>query len=63
MKTAADVAIQDLTPGPPPRAWIAWAAVCVIWGTTYLGIKVALETVPPFVMGGFRYTIAGKAPL
>ena len=41
------------------RAWIAWVAVCVIWGTTYLGIKVALETIPPFLMGGLRYTTAG----
>jgi drug/metabolite transporter (DMT)-like permease len=42
-----------------PRAWVAWAAVCVIWGTTYLGIKIALETMPPFLMGGLRYVLAG----
>ena len=41
------------------RAWIAWIAVCVIWGTTYLGIKVALATIPPFLMGGLRYVAAG----
>ena len=41
------------------RAWIAWVAVCVIWGTTYLAIKIALETIPPFVMGGLRYAAAG----
>ena len=41
------------------NAWIAFVAVCVIWGTTYLGIKVALETIPPFLMGGIRYVIAG----
>src|SRR5262249_52779641 len=40
-------------------AWIAWAAVCIIWGTTYLGIKICLETIPPFLMGGLRYTVAG----
>ena len=40
-------------------AWAAWAAVCVIWGTTYLAIKVALDTVPPFLMGGFRYLAGG----
>lgn len=38
---------------------MAWTAVCLIWGTTYLAIKVALETIPPFLMGGLRYTIAG----
>ncbi len=41
------------------QAWLAWTAVCIIWGTTYLGIKICLETVPPFLMGGLRYGIAG----
>jgi drug/metabolite transporter (DMT)-like permease len=41
------------------RAWTAWVLVCAIWGTTYLAIKVALETIPPFLMGGLRYTTAG----
>jgi drug/metabolite transporter (DMT)-like permease len=34
-------------------------SVCLIWGTTYLAIRVALETVPPALLGGLRYTIAG----
>lgn len=41
-------------------AWIAFGAVCFFWGTTYLGIKVALETVPPFLLGGMRFTLAGS---
>lgn len=41
-------------------AWSSWAAICVVWGTTYLAIKVALDTIPPFLMGGFRYAIAGS---
>lgn len=41
------------------NAYLAWAAVCFIWGTTYLGIKISLETVPPFVLGGLRFTLAG----
>ena len=45
--------------GPPRQAWVAWIAVCIIWGTTYLAIKVALETIPPFLMGGMRYLLAG----
>ena len=40
-------------------AWIAWGTICIVWGTTYLGIKIALETIPPFVMGGLRYVAAG----
>ncbi len=41
------------------RAYLAWAAVCVIWGTTYLGIRIALETIPPFLMGALRWLAAG----
>ncbi len=48
-----------MSPVVRKRAYIAFAAVCLIWGTTYLAIKVALETVPPFAMGGIRYAIAG----
>ena len=40
-------------------AWGAWVAVCLLWGTTYLAIRLALETVPPMLMGGFRWTLAG----
>ena len=49
------------TPRERRRALGAWAAVCVIWGTTYLGIKLALTTIPPFLIGGLRYTAAGAA--
>jgi drug/metabolite transporter (DMT)-like permease len=40
-------------------AYAAWITVCLVWGTTYLAIKVALETVPPMLMGGMRYAMAG----
>jgi len=33
--------------------------VCVLWGTTYLAIRIALETIPPALLGGLRYTAAG----
>jgi drug/metabolite transporter (DMT)-like permease len=42
-------------------AYIAWIAVCLIWGTTYLGIRVALETIPPALVGALRYLVAGIA--
>jgi drug/metabolite transporter (DMT)-like permease len=41
------------------RAWLAWSVVCVVWGTTYLGIKISLATIPPMLVGGLRYTAAG----
>jgi drug/metabolite transporter (DMT)-like permease len=40
-------------------AYLAWVMVCLIWGTTYLGIRVSLESMPPALMGGLRWTIAG----
>ena len=40
-------------------AYAAWLAVCLIWGTTYLAIRVALETIPPALVGAIRFIIAG----
>lgn len=37
----------------------AFAAVYIIWGSTYLGIKYAIETLPTFLMAGARFTVAG----
>lgn len=37
----------------------AFAAVYVIWGSTYLAIRVALETMPPFLMAAARFLAAG----
>ena len=37
----------------------AYAAIYVIWGTTYLAIRYAVETLPPLTMAGVRFTIAG----
>jgi drug/metabolite transporter (DMT)-like permease len=39
---------------------LAFAAVYIIWGSTYLAIKYAIETIPTFLMAGFRFTIAGS---
>jgi drug/metabolite transporter (DMT)-like permease len=43
------------------RAWAygAFAIVCVVWGTTYLGIRIALDTIPPLLLTGSRFTVAG----
>lgn len=48
-------------PGVPSLrlAYLAWLAVCLIWGTTYLAIRVALETIPPASVGAIRFVIAG----
>jgi drug/metabolite transporter (DMT)-like permease len=40
-------------------AWISLAIVYVVWGSTYLGIRVAVTTIPPYLMTGARFLIAG----
>src|SRR3712207_9557245 len=40
-------------------AYGAWAAVCFFWGTTYLAIRVGLETFPPTLFAGLRFVVAG----
>src|SRR5581483_11613485 len=44
---------------PHLRAYLALAAVCFFWGTTYLGIRMSLESFPPFALVGIRYLISG----
>lgn len=44
---------------PRARVAAAFAAVYLIWGSTYLAIRYAVETMPPFAMGGVRFMIAG----
>jgi drug/metabolite transporter (DMT)-like permease len=39
----------------------AFAAVYIIWGSTYLAIRFAIETLPPLLMAGVRFLIAGGA--
>ncbi|HET9685472.1 MAG TPA: EamA family transporter [Gemmatimonadaceae bacterium] len=41
------------------RLLAAFTAVYVIWGSTYLAIRFAVETLPPLLMAGARFTIAG----
>lgn len=41
--------------------FVAYAAVCLVWGSTYLGIRVALESFPPFFIGAARFFAAGGA--
>ena len=38
---------------------LCFAAVYILWGSTYLGIRYAIETLPPFLMAGTRFTLAG----
>ena len=39
--------------------WLGLAVLYVVWGSTYLGIAVAVETIPPFLMAALRFMLAG----
>jgi drug/metabolite transporter (DMT)-like permease len=57
------VRLRELSPEthvPTPRAYLAWIAVCLIWGTTYLAIRISLETIPPLLMAAIRWIAAGS---
>lgn len=41
------------------RVFAAFAGIYVIWGTTYLAIAIAIQTLPPFISGAARFLLAG----
>ena len=41
------------------QIWLALSSIYVIWGSTYLAIRVAVRTIPPFLMGSIRFVLAG----
>jgi drug/metabolite transporter (DMT)-like permease len=42
------------------RVAVAYAVVAIVWGSTYLAIRIALETCPPLLLGGTRVILAGS---
>ncbi len=60
--------LSPRAPGSSPRraagqaCWLPWAAlvvVYVVWGSTYLAIRVGVETIPPLLLAAVRYLVAG----
>jgi drug/metabolite transporter (DMT)-like permease len=49
----------SVRPTMTARIWTALLVVYVVWGSTYLGIRIAIETLPPFLMGAVRFLVAG----
>jgi len=47
----------------PGTVWLGLLVLYVVWGSTYLAIAVAVETIPPFLMAGARFSMAGAALL
>jgi drug/metabolite transporter (DMT)-like permease len=48
-----------LKPASRTKVVASFAAIYLIWGSTYLAIRIGIETVPPFLMAGFRFLGAG----
>src|SRR5262245_20683603 len=48
-----------LRPAPLYRILAAFAVVYIVWGSTYLAIRWAVETMPPFLSAGVRFALAG----
>src|SRR5204862_4942136 len=44
---------------PASLVWLCLGIVYLVWGSTYLAIRVAVETMPPFLMGSVRFVAAG----
>ncbi|PTX91611.1 EamA family transporter [Opitutus sp. ER46] len=57
----AALAAEPVAPAAPARSALilAFTAIYLIWGSTYLAIRVGVATLPPFLMAGVRFLIAG----
>lgn len=51
--------MSDLLAAPRGKLILAFAAVYIVWGSTYLAIRVGVETIPPLLMAGVRFLLAG----
>jgi drug/metabolite transporter (DMT)-like permease len=61
-KTASPADRQPDSSGRAGAAWLPWAALLVVyfvWGSTYLAIRVGVETIPPLLLSAVRYLVAG----
>jgi drug/metabolite transporter (DMT)-like permease len=56
---AVDRATTDAAGGRRGLAIAAFLSIYLIWGSTYLGIRFAIETIPPFLLSAVRFGIAG----
>jgi drug/metabolite transporter (DMT)-like permease len=54
--------VSGAAPAPAPRKLLiiaAFAALYIVWGSTYLGILLAIRSIPPLLMAGVRFFLAG----
>jgi len=53
------VAEVDLEAGVDVGPYAAFAAICILWGTTFVAIRIAIETLPTLFVSGLRFILAG----
>ncbi|MGO9784953.1 MAG: EamA family transporter [Streptosporangiaceae bacterium] len=56
---ASQVPAEAAARRPALGGWAALMVIYVVWGSTYLAIRVGVETIPPLLLAGARYLIAG----
>src|SRR5918997_1855482 len=58
-----DATVDGMAPAARhERAWLVWVAlltIYVVWGSTYLAIRVVVDTMPPLLSAGVRFALAG----
>src|SRR3954447_1557008 len=47
------------TTASPAAVWAGMVVLWIVWGTTYLGIALVVDTIPPFLMAATRFALAG----
>ncbi len=55
--------LETRTPEGTAPAWLVWTAlwtVYIVWGSTYLAIRVTVETIPPLLSAAMRFVVAGS---
>src|SRR6266566_699442 len=55
----AEAAGVRRSPAAPLAIWLGLITLYLVWGSTYLGIKISVESIPAFLMGATRFLIAG----
>ncbi|MGQ9799409.1 MAG: EamA family transporter [Ignavibacterium sp.] len=46
-------------PGNKFKGYAAWISICIVWGTTYLAIRIGVAHIPPMLFAGIRWIVAG----
>ena len=59
MSSQSQTATISHAPARPLLVWLSFAAVYILWGSTYFFIRLGVETIPPFMMAGLRHLLFG----